>query len=257
MSFNLAARVNDLEILTNTSLASKADRVQPTFIGPATIKDDQNNVIANFASPSIIFNVPVICNSSLSAPITIQQKKYVDDSITALINGAPTTLDTLEELATAVGNDQNLAAHFTTSIANLNNLININASTNSTILNTNGSLVAGQYNPATGITNPLLTLDTNSLNVLSGQFIVNASSGVQTTNSLYNRSSIDTLLQNYTQQNMFLINNISRGGNGTYLKLCTFTMPTMPTNVKFTITYNVAYPDYNQSNVLIIQFFFK
>jgi len=202
MSFNLAARISDLEAITDSVFAQKANTVQPTFIGPATIKDDQNNVIANFASSGIVLNQPVTC-TSLSAPISIQQKKYVDDSITALINGAPTTLDTLKELATAIGNDPNLASHFTTSIANLNNLINLNANTNSTTLNTNGSLIAGQYNPASGITHPLLTLDINSLSILNGQFVVNASSGVQTTSSLYNRSSIDTLLQNYTQQNMF------------------------------------------------------
>jgi hypothetical protein len=165
MSFNLATRLNDLESITNSAFAQKVDKVQPIFISPATIKDGQNNVLANFDSPGIIFNQPVICNSTLSAPITLQQKKYVDDSITALINGAPSTLDTLKELATAIGNDPNLASHFTTSIANLNNLINLNANTNSTILNTNGSLIAGQYNPATGITNPLLTLDINSLSI--------------------------------------------------------------------------------------------
>ena len=98
MSFNLTARISDLEAITDSVFAQKANTVQPTFIGPATIKDDQNNVIANFASSGIVLNQPVTC-TSLSAPISIQQKKYVDDIITALINGAPATLDTLKELS--------------------------------------------------------------------------------------------------------------------------------------------------------------
>ena len=141
MSFNLAARISDLEAITDSVFAQKANTVQPTFIGPATIKDDQNNVIANFASSGIVLNQPVTC-TSLSAPITLQQKKYVDDIITALINGAPATLDTLKELATAIGNDPNLAAHLTTSIVNLNNLIS-KSDSNETNLIINNALNIG------------------------------------------------------------------------------------------------------------------
>jgi len=142
MSFNLTARISDLEAITDSVFAQKANTVQPTFIGPATIKDDQDHVIANFASSGIVLNQPVTCTSTLSAPITTQQKKYVDDSITALINGAPTTLDTLKELATALGNDSNLASRLSTSIANINNLIN-KSDTNETNLIINNALNIG------------------------------------------------------------------------------------------------------------------
>ena len=74
MSFNLATRLNDLENLTTSSLSSKADRIQPIFISPVAIKDNNDSIISNFDSTSIILNKPVICNSSLSAPISIQQK---------------------------------------------------------------------------------------------------------------------------------------------------------------------------------------
>jgi phosphoglycolate phosphatase-like HAD superfamily hydrolase len=68
--------------------------------------------------------------------------------------------------------------------------------------------------------------------------------------------ALNQLRQNYDLPPIpFLTNTISNGGSGTYLKSCTFTLPTTPTSVKFTITYNVAYTDANQSNVLIIRFF--
>jgi hypothetical protein len=113
-----------------------------TFNGPVLINDGTSSALASFDSPNIVFNKPLICNSTLSAPISIQQKKYVDDSITALINGAPATLDTLKELATAVGNDSDLATHLTGSIANIKNLIN-KSETNETNLIINNALNIG------------------------------------------------------------------------------------------------------------------
>ncbi len=44
-------------------------------------------------------------------------KKYVDDEIDGLVNGAPGALDTLNELANALGDDSNFAATMTTSLA--------------------------------------------------------------------------------------------------------------------------------------------
>lgn len=43
-------------------------------------------------------------------------KSYVDTSISALVASAPGTLDTLNELATALGNDPNFATTITTLI---------------------------------------------------------------------------------------------------------------------------------------------
>ena len=44
-------------------------------------------------------------------------KKYVDDSVDDLVNGAPGALDTLNELANALGDDSNFASTMTTSLA--------------------------------------------------------------------------------------------------------------------------------------------
>lgn len=44
-------------------------------------------------------------------------KSYVDSSITGLVNAAPATLDTLNELAAALGNDANFSTTITASIA--------------------------------------------------------------------------------------------------------------------------------------------
>lgn len=61
-------------------------------------------------------------------------KKYVDDSITALINTSPATLDTLNELAAAIGNDPNFATTMTNQIATKVPLTGNSTITGATIL---------------------------------------------------------------------------------------------------------------------------
>jgi hypothetical protein len=70
------------------------------------------------ATSSILYNDYLITGAlTLSGAPTLDlhasTKKYVDDKISALVNGAGTALDTLSELATALGND----ANFSTTIA--------------------------------------------------------------------------------------------------------------------------------------------
>ena len=168
-----------------------------TINSSLTISDATNHTtVASINSRGIIFNSPMTITSTLSAPISAQARKYVDDTINNLINGAPTTLDTLKELADAIGNNPHLASDILSSIYSLNNLIHVNSS-NSTILNTNSTLTVGQYNSGNGITNQFLGIDINNFNLYNSQFIVNSSTGVQTTATLYNRSSIDNLFSNF------------------------------------------------------------
>ena len=46
----------------------------------------------------------------------LTNKKYVDDKVAGIVNSAPETLDTLQELATALGNDPNFATTVTNQI---------------------------------------------------------------------------------------------------------------------------------------------
>lgn len=63
----------------------------------------------------------VIDDGSISVSTTYSSSKIEDlvsDAITAVLNGAPTALDTLDELANALGDDANFAATVTNSLAN-------------------------------------------------------------------------------------------------------------------------------------------
>ncbi len=57
-------------------------------------------------------------------------KTYVDTKISSLVNSAPTTLDTLNELASALGNDPNFATTMTTLIGTKTTLSGVQANNN-------------------------------------------------------------------------------------------------------------------------------
>lgn len=67
----------------------------------------------------IIFRVKRDGRVKASAPTEnddLANKKYVDDKVSGIVNSAPETLDTLQELATALGNDANFATTVSTQI---------------------------------------------------------------------------------------------------------------------------------------------
>ncbi len=103
-------------------------------------------------------------------------KTYVDTSISNLVASAPSTLDTLNELAQALNND----ANFSTTITNL-----IGTKANQTDLNTTNTNV-------TANTTNITSLQSSKQNNLSYDTVPTASS----TNSLTS-GSIYTALQNY------------------------------------------------------------
>ena len=58
----------------------------------------------------------MISNSSDHVPTQSSVRAYVDNNLSALVNSAPSTLDTLNELAIALGDNPNFSTTVTTSI---------------------------------------------------------------------------------------------------------------------------------------------
>ena len=67
---------------------------------------------------NLTINGVTISNASLANSSGFATETYVDDEITALLDGAPDALNTLNELAAAVNDDQSFAASVTTSLGN-------------------------------------------------------------------------------------------------------------------------------------------
>ena len=83
-------------------------------------KDDIMGIADGTArKEKIIFRVKRDGRVKASAPTEnddLSTKKYVDDKVAGIVNSAPETLDTLQELATALGNDPNFATTVATQI---------------------------------------------------------------------------------------------------------------------------------------------
>jgi hypothetical protein len=119
-------------------------------------------------------------------------KTYTDGKLTALINAAPAALDTLNELATALGNDPNFATTITTLIGQKIASTEKGAANGVATLDTNGKLTAAQQQAASTATSGSVQLSsvTNStdetkaatpkaVNALAT--LIGALSGLQTT----------------------------------------------------------------------------
>lgn len=93
----LTASQGSLTALTTTnktSLVAALDELKTAIVNASNINDSETNTSATWSSQKI--------------NITI------NNAVAALVNGASTTLDTLKELADALGNDANFAATIAT-----------------------------------------------------------------------------------------------------------------------------------------------
>jgi hypothetical protein len=85
------------------------------------VKDKLNTETVVSGSTQILTLVSIdednmVSNSDTKLPTQQSVKSYVDGEITALISGSPATLDTLNELAAALGDDPNFATTVSTTI---------------------------------------------------------------------------------------------------------------------------------------------
>ena len=88
----------------------------PTLYTTANANTDIDNRVTQSFVNALNVDADTLDGTQLSTIVTNYQT-YTDNSIAALANSAPTTLDTLNELAAALGDDPNFATTVTNSIA--------------------------------------------------------------------------------------------------------------------------------------------
>lgn len=93
----------------NTSDASK-----PVSTAQQTALD----LKANLASPALTGNPTCPTQATSDDSTKLANTAFVKAVVAALVNSSPATLDTLQELATALGNDPNFATTMTTALGN-------------------------------------------------------------------------------------------------------------------------------------------
>lgn len=127
--------------------------------------------------------------STASLPSNLATETYVNTAVSNLVNAAPSTLDTLNELAAALGNDANYASTITTALGTklattdfastfdtrlgTKSTTNLGEGTNLyyTDARARSSLSAGSgisYNSSTGVITSSVTDATNASNISSG-----------------------------------------------------------------------------------------
>ena len=124
---NTTDALKPISTATQTALNLKANLASPTFTGTVTIPAGASisgylttatasSTYAPLASPSLT-GTPLAPTATAGTNTTqIATTAYVRGEVTALINSAPAALDTLNELATALGNDANFSTTITTAL---------------------------------------------------------------------------------------------------------------------------------------------
>ena len=113
---------SDPNFATNltTTLAGKADLTYVQTIDTNKANISSLSAVATSGDYNDLLNKPTIPSITGLASET-----YVNNKVSDLVNGATSTLDTLKELADALGNDQNFATTMTNSLANKANVADL------------------------------------------------------------------------------------------------------------------------------------
>ena len=137
----------DQSLLTKTTGAGVLTFSSPNPIAiAATLQMGDGKKITDASGESVTFGDKVDMDNNqiinLGAPTAdthAATKKYVDDILDDTVNGAPAALDTLNELANALGDDANYAAGVTTALAAKATIAYVDQQVAQAVINANGS----------------------------------------------------------------------------------------------------------------------
>jgi hypothetical protein len=115
---NTADTAKPVSTAQQTALDAKAPLASPTFTGTVTIPAGASiSGFAPLASPALTGTPTAPTAATATNTTQVATTAYVRGEISALVNSATSTLDTLGEIATALGNDANLSTTLTNAIA--------------------------------------------------------------------------------------------------------------------------------------------
>ena len=183
--------VNSSIVTANTALKGYADAITTAWTGNATTQLSQITA-ANAAI--------VTANTAMQG--------YVDGRFTTLIGGAPTILDTLNEIAIALGNDSNLSVTLTNTITtantNMKGYVDGQITTvNSSISTANTALKGYADGQITTVNSSIVTANTALKGYVDSQD--SAITTAWTSNATTQLSQINTLTSSVTGANAAIV----------------------------------------------------
>lgn len=166
LSSSIASALRTEYVAGDSALSSSAHTQREAIKGLATTA---NNTLSSSIASSLRAEY-VAADSALSA----SQKTYIDAKVAGVVDAAPAALDTLNELAAALGDDANFATTTATSIGEkLAKASNLSDLTNASTARTNLGLVIGT--DVNGIIGTDTDLDTTGAEVVDQ---INVTDGV-------------------------------------------------------------------------------
>ena len=142
----VGAALNDEITIIAHQLFSVTDTVSATqggtFTGAITASGGVVGTISNISN-HLLDEDDMASNDATKVPSQQSVKAYVDTEVSGLVDSAPSTLDTLNELAAALGDDANFSTTITNSIATKLPLAGGTLTGNLTMENTDAGSAAG------------------------------------------------------------------------------------------------------------------
>ena len=103
----------DTQTLTNKTIG---DTLNFTGAGAMTINSDSHIVLTPAAGSSVKWGADVLATQAYADTAEADAKAYADQKVADLVDSAPELLDTLNELAAAIGDNPNYATDLATSV---------------------------------------------------------------------------------------------------------------------------------------------
>lgn len=114
----IASESKALRTLINANASDLSALTTTTKTNLVAALNELNSAISTLQSAGYV-TIDDATNNSTSKTWSLNKiQSHVSESINAVLSGAPTALDTLNELAAAIGNDSNFAATITTALGN-------------------------------------------------------------------------------------------------------------------------------------------
>ena len=217
--FDVAGNVKATSFLGDGSNLTGITAEGTGAIGGLTIKDQSGSVVGTGGSISTIdFNgssgVTVSASSGASGIATVQISpdlsnyatlSYVNSEVAGIVSASPAALDTLNELAAALGDDANFSTTVTNQIAQKANLsgaqfTGIVTATQLTLTDTstaNRKAVEGSWTAAAGVLENIDTITTSDFKTIEYTLHIENSVGIQAQKVLVTRTGTTPYSQEY------------------------------------------------------------
>ena len=219
-SVSPAANITTSDITNWNNKTSNTGTVTQVNVG-STSYNPSNGIVSLPAYPTTLpaSDVSAWAKASTKPTYTASEvgaatESYVNTAVAGIVNSAPTTLDTLNELATALGNDPNFATTVATQIGQKVDTVKVGTTSYTP---TNGVVSLPAYPTVTDTKNTAGSTDTSSKIFLIGATSqaanpqtysdneVYATSGVLTTKSVQVGGTAATMQYNSTDQSIEFI----------------------------------------------------